>query len=128
MTLPAAQMHLKDVEAALHVRGLGALGHPTLVAPTIPCDVKGARRGTRDELGVERVRVGLEQQVALLRLDDVLVELALGHALDEALPDAACRTAAQCIGRVVPVVEVANHVHALDAGGPDRKVVALGAA
>ena len=128
VALPAAQMHLEDVERALHVRRLLALAHVLGVTPLVAADVGRLGSGARDELGAEPVRVGLVEQVALRSLDEVLVELSLLDALDEAFPDATGLGADERVGLRVPAVKIANDVDAPGLGRPDSKVIAaLGA-
>ena len=128
VALPAAEVHLEDVERLLHEVGLGALRHVLLVAPLVAGDVGRARRGARRALRIEGVGVGLVEEVAHLGLDEVLVELALDDAGDEAVPHAAVLGAREVVGLGVPAVELADDADALDVGSPDRELVSLGAA
>ena len=127
VALPAAKVALEDVERPLEEVLLGAGGHVLLVLPLIAGDIRGARRRPRGALRVERVRVGLVQQVAVGGLDQVLVELALRGAGHEAVPHAAGGRARKVGGLRVPVVEVADHANALDVRRPHGKPVALDA-
>ena len=124
MTAPAAEVHLKDVERLLEHVALGARLHVGAVGPVIAGEVEGARRGARNLLGVEAVRVGLVELAAVRSLDQVLVERLVTDAGDEALPDAAGLGAGERVGLLVPPVEVSDDVHALDVGRPDGEVVA----
>ena len=127
VTAPAAQVHLEDVEGLLEHVALGAGLHVGAIRPLVAVDVKGARRGAGDLLGVEAVGVRLVELLTLGRLDQVLVEGALLDAGNEALPHVAGLGLDERIGRLVPAVEVADHVDALHVGRPHGKVESLGA-
>ena len=124
---PAAQVHLEDVERLGEHVAVAALLEVVAVLPGIPVEVEGARRGARDLLGIEAVRVGLVELAAVGALDEVLVERALLDAGHKALPDAARLGLLERGGRLVPAVEVADDVNAPHVRGPDGKVVAMGA-
>ncbi len=81
------------------------------------------RRGVRPLLGIETVRVGLLDEIALnLALDLELVDLALGNLRDEDLPESGAATASERMAAAVPVIEIADHAHALGVGCPDGEV------
>ena len=124
---PAAEVHLEDVERlGEHVTPRAGL-EVGVVAPLVAGQVKGARGGAGRHLGVGAVRVGLVELLAGSGLDEVLVEDALLDAGNKALPDAARLSGGKRRGPLIPAVEVADDVDALDVGRPDGKVIALGA-
>ena len=127
VALPAAQVHLKDVEWLLEHRAFCPLLQVSAIGPLITLDVSSARRRPRRALGTERVGICLIEQVAVWCLDEVLVELTLLHTLDEAPPDAARLGWLQVRCLLIPVVELANDPDALGVGCPDGKVIALDA-
>ena len=123
---PGAQVHLEDVEGRREELVRRAVAHPAAVAPTVARQVRGARGGAGNELGLERVRVGLVEAAPVRGADQVLVEAAPGDAGDEALPDAAGGRGLERGGPLVPTVEVADHVDGLHVRRPHGKAVALG--
>ena len=125
VALPAAQVHLKDVERALKHVALGAGAHPGGVCPLVAGEVRRAGGSSRRQLREERVGVRLVEALARGGLYDVLVELTCGDAGNEALPDAAGGGAGEAIGVLVPVVELADDGDGAHVGGPDGKVVAV---
>ena len=120
-------MHFVDVEAALELIGLGTLGEPGLVAPRIAIDVIGARRRARYLLGKERVRVCLVEPGAGVCLYGKLVEGAHLGTRDEALPHVTGLGLGKRVGPLVPIVELADYVDALNPRCPHGKVEAPGA-
>ena len=118
---PAAQMDLVDVQGFLHVVGGVAGVHPGLVAPLVALDVHQARCGARDLLAPEPVGVGLVEELAVVRLDDVLIEVALGEPGHEPLPQTARGKLVELVRLDVPVVEVADDGDACDFGRPDAE-------
>ena len=124
MAAPAAEMYLEDVKRLLEHVALGARLHVGAVRPVISGEVKRARRRAGNLLGIEAVRVRLVELAAVRGLDEVLVERLVADPGNEALPDAARLRAGQRVGGLVPAVEVADDVHALDVGGPDGEVIA----
>ena len=127
VTPPAAQMHLEDVERGLHHVALGTLGQVARVFPRVAREVGRARGRPRGALRVERVGVGLVQEVAIPGLHHVLVQVTRAHARDEARPDATVLGAGKVIFLDVPVVEVADDTHAPDVRRPHGKLVACDA-
>ena len=78
-------------------------------------------RGGRRYLGVERVGVGLEKHVAAARAKLELVEIALGDAGHEHLPDAGRAVTLHLVHQAVPVVERTDHGDALGVRRPHRE-------
>ena len=125
--LPAAQMHLEDVERTLADVRLGTGVEPRPVLPGVGVDLGGTRGGAARHLGVEGVGVGLVELAPVLELEEILVELAELGAGNKALPDAAGGRLLERARGLVPAVEVADDVHAADVRRPDGKVEALDA-
>ena len=121
---PAAQVHLVDVEGALHVGALGPPAHPLGVAPLVAVDAGDARGRLGRLLRPEGVGVRLEEGLPVAGLDAVLVAVALGGAGDEALPDPARRRAGERVGLAVPAVEVAHHADGRDVRAPHGEAAA----
>ena len=97
-----------------------------LLAPGVPGGVDD-RRGLGRDLGLLGVGVGLEQDLAILGEDLVLVALARSHLGEEQLPDAARAHRAHRVQPAVPRVEVADDAHRAGRRGPHRERGALGA-
>ena len=124
VALPAAQVHLEDVERALEHRALGTLGHPLLVLPGIARDIDSAGGGSRGQLGKEGVRVGFVELLAVVRDEEELIELTRYDAGNDTFPHIAGLGLGKGARGLVPVVEVADHVDRLHVRGPDGKVIA----
>ena len=117
---PRAEVDLVDRHRLVQRRARPPPLEPLLVAP----DVLGAvhdRRGLGRVLGLERVRVGLLEAVAVGPRDLVLVVVAGPDLGDEQLPDPARAERAHRVQPRVPVVEVADHGDRLRGGSPNRE-------
>ena len=125
VALPAAQVHLKDVERTLEHVALGAGAHPGGVGPLIAGEVRRAGGRSRRQLREERVGVCLVEALARGGLYDVLIELTCDNAGNKALPDASSGGAGEVVGALVPVVELADDGDGAHVGGPNGKVVTV---
>ena len=125
MATPRTQVNLVDIERLRHVVMRATVLKPFIVAPFIACDVHEARGGSGRLLGVKRVRIGLIEQVALVGLNDVLIQVTLLEAGYKALPHVTCADRAQLVGGGVPVVKIAHHMHAFHIRHPDAKMPTL---
>ena len=115
-------MDLVDGERLLPGIAGASLLHPRGVAPGVNAfePVHDARGGRR-YLGVERVWIGLEKDVAVRRAQLELVEIALGGAGHEHLPDAGCPVALHLVHQAVPAVERTDDGDALGVRRPYRE-------
>lgn len=89
VALPTAQMHLVDVEGALHDVALRAAAQPSSVLPGVAGDVPELRSRSGAGFCKEPERVGLPQEFALVGLDGIFVEVAGLETGNEDLPDVA---------------------------------------
>ncbi len=121
-SFPRAEVNLVDGDRLVEALPLGARGEPFLVVPGELGDVPDDRGGLGPQLGGEAVGVGLLDEVAVVAaLDLVLVDLALAEIGDEDLPDPGGAAIAHGVPAAVPVIEVADHAHALRHWGPRRR-------
>src|SRR5690348_14290493 len=75
------------------------------------------------KLRAEGVGVGLERKDVSVGADDfVFVDGAFGKFREEKFPDAGGTARTHGMNAAVPAVEIADHAHAICAGGPDGKV------
>ena len=109
-------MDLVDRHRLVERRALAALLEPLRVAPLV-LGLVDDRRGLRRQLGLERVRVGLLEAVAVRPGDLVLVVRALADLGHEQLPDPARAERAHRVQAAVPAVEVADHATPTRAAG-----------
>ena len=120
-------MHLVDVQRALHEVALAARLEPGGVLPLVAIQGPQARGGAGGLFGVERVGVGLVETLPVIGLDEVLVELAAFGTLFEAFPEARRLYGGERAGGLVPVVELADHVHGAHVRDPHAEAPALDA-
>ena len=119
---PRAEMDLVNGERLLPGIARASPLHPRGVAPSVNAfePVHDARGGRR-YLGVERVWIGLEKDVSVRRAQLELVEIALGDAGHEYLPDAGCPVALHLVNEAVPAVERTDDGDALGVRRPYRE-------
>ncbi len=104
---PRAEVDLVDRHRAPQRRAVLARGHVLAVGPLVRR--AGHDRGRlRRDLGLERERVGLLLELAVLLADLELVVRAVHHAGDEELPDPRVAERAHRVQQALPVVEVAG--------------------
>ncbi len=121
---PGTEMHLVDRERAdVRLRAAPTLD-PLVVAPLVP-RAEDARRVPGRLLGRGRVRIGLEQQRAVVRRDLEPVEGALRRVGDDGLPDAGHAALLHRIGAAVPAVPLADDRHLGRVRRPDPERDAL---
>jgi hypothetical protein len=120
LPLPRPEVDLVDGERGVEDVYPGAFREPRGVPPRVPVDRAYDRPGARRHLEPEGEGVRLQQQFAgPAGADLVLVDLLLGHAGEEDLPDAGFAAGAHRVHAAVPVVRVAHHRHPLRVGRPD---------
>ena len=124
VALPRANMHLVDVERLRHVVVAGAALEPCGVVPFVAIEGPQHASGTRRALGLEGVRIGLVELLALVGLNEILIELTLFCARNKAFPNSARMHGHQRVGFLIPVVKFANDMHALYIGRPNAKAPA----
>jgi hypothetical protein len=117
---PRAEMDLVDRYRPPQRLGRLALREPSVVAPGVPRPVHD-RRGLRRLLGGERVRIGLQADLAVLGEDLELVVVALPDVRQEQLPDAGRAERAHRVQPPVPGVEVPDDGDGACARRPDRE-------
>jgi len=99
---------------------------PLGVAPFVRARRDDARGGARSMLVSARVGIGLQEDAAARAMAYlVLVERADWQLRDEQLPHAARAAVLHRVRATVPVVEVADHGHALCVRRPHREAYAL---
>ncbi len=119
---PRAEMHLVDGDRFPPGLAGAPLRHPRGVAPGVDAfEPVHDARGGRGYLGVERVGVGLEKHVAVARAKLELVEIALGDAGHEHLPDAGRAVTLHLVHQAVPAVERTDDGDALGVRRPYRE-------
>ena len=124
VALPRANMHLVDVKGLRHVVMTAAALEPCGVVPLVA--IKGPQHACRSRraLGLEGVRIGLVELLALVGLNEILIELTLFCARNKAFPNSARMHGHQRVGFLIPVVKFANDMHALYIGRPNAKAPA----
>jgi len=107
--LPAADVHLVDIHGAVdHVRlFLGCL--PGIVVPGKARDIIDLAAVGRAGLCVERIGVGLVDQVARAGGHAVFINVIFLHAGDEQFPHGIAIHLAHRVAARLPAVEVAHH-------------------
>src|SRR5262245_16117038 len=99
-----------------------AIGHPVAVAPLVG-QVGDNRGGFRGHFAEERERVGLVDSIAVVpRIDVVLVRYPRPDTRNESDPDARSSLRVEWRRRLVPAVEVTEHVNAFSARRPDGEL------
>ncbi len=121
---PRAEVHLVGRHRLVVRRAGRARGEVRVVAPLVGRLVHDRRR-LRRQLGLERERVGLQQQLAGLRADLELVARAVADGRHEQLPDARAAERAHHVQAPVPEVEVADDGDRARGRCPDRERRAL---
>ena len=84
---PGAHVHFIYGVGLLQARFFPALGHPFLILPLI-IRIPDNRSRIGGYFPEKRKRVAFFQVAAVLRMNVILVQLALAQARDEAFPDA----------------------------------------
>ncbi len=119
---PGAEMDFVDRHRRAALDGCASLAHPRLVGPAVVREVVDDGGRPRRLLAEKRERILLQGlEAAVLAEDLVLVELALGQARDEQLPDAAFGAKAHRVPPTVPGVEIADDADPRGIGRPDRE-------
>ena len=120
---PGAEVHLVDRDRALEWRSrLRALAQPLGVAPAPGVlGLEHDRCGLRWHLGLERVGVGLQQQLMVLGQDLVLVTRTGSDGGKEQLPDPGRSDRAHRVQAAVPRVEVADDADRARGRRPHRE-------
>src|SRR5512132_4506750 len=119
---PRAEMARVTGERLLPGVAGASLLHPRGVAPSVNAfELVHDARGGRRYLGVERVWIGLEKDMPVRRAQLELVEIALGGAGHEYLPDAGCPVALHRVHQAVPAVERTDDGDALGVRRPYRE-------
>ena len=72
-------------------------------------------------LGVESVRIGLQEDIAERPADLEFVVISHGDSGDENFPDAAAAQTAHHVAAAIPSVEIPHHAHPLRIGSPNCK-------
>ena len=124
VALPRANMHLVDVKGLRHVVMTGAALEPCGVVPLVAIEGPQHACRSRRALGLEGVRIGLVELLALVGLNEILIELTLFCARNKAFPNSARMHGHQRVGFLIPVVKFANDMHALYIGRPNAKAPA----
>jgi hypothetical protein len=117
---PRAEVELVDRDRRIERAARPPVAHPRLIAPSV-VEVPHHRGGARRRLGVKGQRVGLVHPIAAARLDVELVFGPLTNTRQEPLPDARRPARLQRVVGLVPVVPVADHLHAARVGRPHRE-------
>ena len=107
MALPRAHVHLVDIDGRGVRQVLAAPVHPAAVVPFVAGKIEGLGGVGRPGLGVESVGVSLVQELAVLRVDRILIRIVLLHAGNKALPYA-CFIPLHDIRIPTPAVELAH--------------------
>ena len=121
LQLPAARVHLVDVHRAVdHVRlFLGRL--PGIIVPGKAGDIVDLAAVGGPGLRVERIGVGLVEQVAAPGGHTVLVDIVFLYAGDEQLPDRIPIHFAHRVAARLPAVEIAHHTDGGCMGCPNTE-------
>src|SRR2546425_10719220 len=107
-------MDFVDRYGGIKTLPLFARGHPTLVVPLIAVEVPYHGSRLRTHLRGKAAGIRFDCDIALIpRLDFVFVELPLGEARDEDLPQAGCSTRPHRMAASIPLVEFSNEADAL---------------
>ena len=120
--LPRPDVDLVDAHRAVVLVDARAAVHPVLVTPLVAAEVENHAAGLRSMLGEERVGIGLQKHIAVLAANLEFVVRALVHAGEKDFPNARRNQLAHRVRAAVPVVEVADHAHALGGRRPDREM------
>ena len=119
--LPAARVHLVDVHGAVDHVGFLLGGLPALVMPGIAVQVVDLAAVGRAGLGVERVGVGLINQIPRAGGDAVFVHVVFFHARDKQLPDRIAVYFAHRVASRFPAVKIAHHADGHGMRCPDAE-------
>ncbi len=115
---PAAEVHLVDVDGRVDQIGavLGLL--PGGILPLVALQLVDLAAVGGACLGVEGIRIRLEEQVVGRRGDAVFVDIILLNAGDERLPNPAVLQLGHRVAARHPAVEIAHDADRLGVGGP----------
>ena len=121
LQLPAARVHLVDVHRAVdHVR-LFLSSLPGIIVPGKAGDIVDLAAVGGPGLRVERIGVGLVDQVAAPGGHTVLVDIVFLYAGDEQLPDRIPIHFAHRVAARLPAVEIAHHTDGGCMGCPNTE-------
>ena len=119
--LPAADVHLVDVHGAVDHIGLLLGGLPGLIVPGKAGDIIDLAAVGRPGLGVERIGVGLVDEIARTGGHAVFVYVIFLHARDEQLPYGIAVHLAHRVAARFPTIEIAYHADGRRVRCPDAE-------
>ena len=119
--LPAASVHLIDVHRAVDDVGLLLCCLPCFVMPDKAVQVKDLAAVGRPCFCVERIGVGLEDQLPCTGRDTVFVNIIFLHSRDKQLPDRISVDLAHRVTARLPAIEVAHHADSRGMRSPNAE-------
>ena len=115
-------MDFVDRHRLVHLILVATAFHPVIVFPSVVIERRDDRCGSWWEFSVHSVRIRFVYHLAVLHSDAVLIFLPRSNLRDKQFPDAGRDLLLHAVRSPIPMIEIANHLHALRVGCPDREI------
>src|SRR6266545_2332855 len=120
LTTPRSQMNLVDRKRTAKMFAAGSFLQPARITKAI-FRLKDDRRCGRRDLGIESIRISLQECGPARPLDLVFIKLSRLKLRNKRFPDSGIAQTAHRVLFPVPPIEVSHYVHALGGWRPDCK-------